>query len=541
MLDCFTFCKADSALALMNLKWIAEMGGVKDHDMLMVVPEGVPHAEHEAAAESAFRKVTVYEIDDVNSGWPFGANHAFKRAVDYIAHFKLGPFLYHECDAVPTEPEWLNKIAAEFAQAMSSGKRFMGYLEYGSDPERCHMNGVGVYSDVHAFAPSLLSAPTPFSRADVTDNHMAFDWAGKDEVVPLLHVSKLFHFQYKTEDTLLRDESLSWLKPGAVIFHTSKNPRFIELLRARRNGTSNERAAAMPISPAQAVEQTPKASPSRLLQTDIFIKTYPKVAQWHEQAMRSIARFCTGFRRTVVVGEQPVEGYQEMQVVKLSADRYTDADYILFTDSDCIFSRPVTPETYLCDGKPTWLYRSWGSAVKQEGDAVLKWQRGMSKFFGVVPPGEFMCRHPEMVPRWLLIAFRAFCQTRHRMTMEQWVLKDKDFADWNILGMYAWLYHSECFHWINQDAETPPPITVKQYWGGHTTFDDKLPEIEAILAGGVEVQHVGNEGIALQLPSRKSRVKPVAKTRKRGPMRPELRPAMEARMAALRARKAVKA
>ncbi len=160
------------------------------------------------------------------------------------------------------------------------------------------------------------------------------------------------------------------------------------------------------------------------------------------------------------------------------------------TDSDCVFSTPVTPQTYMRNGKTIWLHRSWEAAVKQEGDAVLKWKRGMTNFFGTEPQREFMCRHPEMIPRWLFSAFRIFCFERHGKTMEEWVLGDKDFADWNMLGYYAWKFHREVFCWIDQDRETPPPMTLKQYWGGHTPIEPHIPEMERIIAGGIEVQHV---------------------------------------------------
>ncbi len=583
MLCVIPYCRRDQHLTKALLAWIAEMGMVSGrHDLLLVPDEDVDYADDLAVGKSCFKSAIVNPIDRCTAPWPFSQNHVWKRTVDYVDHFKMGPFLFLENDAVPLVPDWLNRIEDEYR---ACGKPFMGYLEYRTDPERRHMNGVGVYVDVHDNAPSLLSAPTPSDPTMVGQNHMAWDWAGKDEVVPRMHVTRLIQFQYKKEDMLLQDESLAWLDPEAVLFHTCKNPRLIELLRARRNGVRlpvikpewkvlHERQAAKFSEPslrriedctkdelrsaATAVgmgfeSRTYNAMP---FTTDIYIKTYAKVADWHVWAMKSIEKYCTGFRRTLVVGDQPSEGYQQMQVMKLTADRQTDADFILFTDSDCIFALPVTPETYMRDGKPIWLHRSWGAAVKQEGDTVLKWQRGMRKFFGIEPPREFMCRHPEMIPRWLLSAFRLFCQTRHGMTMEQWVLADHEFADWNMLGMYAWLYHRECFHWIDQDAETPPTITVKQYWGGHTPIEPHIAEIEAIIAGGAEIVHTTNSGpkvLDLNKPIFRVEnfakgifpkgagctVRPSKKPKKRAKKKrtPEVQAKIDARMAALRARR----
>lgn len=526
------FSRRDQHLAIANLEWIAEMGHVEQHDILLVVDEDVDVKMAKSIASSCFRKVTVLPIDKCStSKWPISQNHTWKRAVDYIDHFKLWPFLYLESDAIPLRYDWLNRIDDEYRAV---GRPFLGYKEYADDPDRVHMNGVGVYGDIYKFAPSLMDIPT----YDDGRNYVAFDWQGGKDVVPSMYVSRLIQFTYKQEDKLLADESLSWLNPDAVVFHTCKNLRLIELLKAKKNGTILKAQPQGSQTVRQEAHNLPlpgsipgPAMSNRKVSCDIFIKTYAKVAQWHEQAMRSIARFATGFRKTVVVGDQPVEGYQEMQVVKLNADLYTDADYILFTDSDCVFCTPVDPGTYFRGGKSIWLYRNWTAALKQEGDAVMRWHRGMEKFFGIEPPHEFMCRHPEMIPRWLLVAFRMFCQMRHGVTMEEWVLKDKEFADWNMLGMYAWLYHRECFHWINQDEETPPPITVKQFWGGHAPFAEALPEIERILAGGPVTEHVPPGPVLRSPPA----TKPVKRGKAKKPHRsPEQQAAINARMAKAR-------
>ncbi len=484
MLVVLPFSRRDQALALANLQWISELGNVAAHDIVLFADRDVDCTNHLAVAESCFKSAKVAPVDKCTTDkWPISQNHVWKRIVDYVDYNQLYPFLLLESDAVFLVPTALNQIAREFLEC---GKPFSGYLEYAGDAQRRHMNGVAVYGDVYKHAPSLVTGAT----ASDDPNPIAFDWAGGREVAGKMHVSKLFQFVYKKEDELLKDESLSWLNPEAVIFHTCKNVRLIDLLRARKNGV------VLPLATHPEWQTAPYNAPiftedqlkmihkplSGGLTCDIFIKTYDKVADWHGYAMRSIEKFCTGFRKTVIVGQQPVEGYQQMQVQKLTADLRTDADYILFTDSDCIFSTPVTPQTYMRDGRSIWLHRNWTAELERDA-GLMKWRRGMAKFFGIEPPFEFMCRHPEMIPRWLLVAFRMFCQQRHGMTMEAWVLKDKEFADWNILGMYAWLYHRECFHWINQDDETPPPMTVEQYWGGHTQIGPHIPEMEAILSG----------------------------------------------------------
>ena len=488
MLVVIPYGQKDQHLARALLSWIAELGNVSAHKLLLVADEGMDINAEIAIGASCFLAVDSTLISPCSTGWPWAQNWAFFNACIYIEHKGLGPFLFLETDAIPLRPDWLNSIEAEYK---TCGKQFMGYLEYKGTPAS-HMNGVGVWGDVRNFAPSALSAPTPQDPAEARGLQAgSFDTAGGAEVVANLHVSRQFQFQYKKEQELLRDETLSWLNPEAAIFHTCKDLRLISLLRKKLFGTgAAESPREKSLGGGLLVSPPSLPRPRHTgLSCDIFIKTYDKVADWHTYAMRSIDKYCSGFRRTVVIGQQPVESYQAMQVHKLNADLYTDSDYILTTDSDTIFVLPVTPQTYIRDGKTLWLYRTWGDAVSQEGDAVLRWRRGMSKFFGVEPPFEFMCRHPELIPRWLYAAFRIFCYERHGKTMAEWVETDKDFADWNMLGMYAWLHHREAFAWHNQSEAAPPPITVKQYWGGHTPIAPHIPEMEAILAGGVSVDH----------------------------------------------------
>lgn len=488
MLIAFPFSRRDQALALANLQWMAQLGCGRNHDILLFVDDDVDFTKELEAAKRGFKTADAIQIDKpTTTRWPISQNHVWKRIVDYIDYKKLYPFFLQESDAIVLTRDGFDRFEVDYRK---SGQVFMGYLEYSEDLERRHMNGVGMYGDIYKEAPLLMSAPTD----DNGTNYLAFDWAGGREVVPKMHVTRLIQFQYKQEDKLLADETLSWLNPDAVIFHTCKNVRIFDLLRKRNGGDAKlNHACVTQARPAQAVVKLNAPTtfqPESALTCDIFIKTYDKVADWHAFAMRSIDRFCIGFRRTVVIGQQPEEGYQQMQIHKLNADLYTDADYILTTDSDVIFSLDVTPATYMRDGKTIWLHRTWKNAIEVEGqEGMDKWHRGMKRFFGIEPPYEFMCRHPEMIPRWLYSAFRIFCFERHGKTMAQWVAEDKEFADWNMLGMYAWIYHHEAFFWINQSEVEPPPVTVKQYWGGHTAIAPHIPEMEAILAGGVRVEH----------------------------------------------------
>jgi hypothetical protein len=93
-------------------------------------------------------------------------------------------------------------------------------------------------------------------------------------------------------------------------------------------------------------------------------------------------------------------------VVKLDADKYTDADFICYLDSDTIFTRPVTPELFFRDGKIAWMITPYEKVQ-------TPWQPIVEKFLKRPVPFETMRRHPMVIPRWLLAELRAFCEREH--------------------------------------------------------------------------------------------------------------------------------
>jgi hypothetical protein len=213
--------------------------------------------------------------------------------------------------------------------------------------------------------------------------------------------------------------------------------------------------------------------------TDIFLKTHSADADYLRYCLASIEKFCSGFRKTVVVeGEHP-RGYLHQQVVKLHADTHTDADFILVTDSDTLFTEEVTPESFMRDGKPIWYMTPWNEEMLAH-PGTRAWFNVMTEFFGEEPPAEFMRRQPFMFPREVLEGLRNFCVERHGVTIGDYIMARKAFSEWNVLGAYCWLFHRDKFYFMDTTVECPPP-KVKQFWS-HDPIEKSLPEIQQILA-----------------------------------------------------------
>jgi hypothetical protein len=219
--------------------------------------------------------------------------------------------------------------------------------------------------------------------------------------------------------------------------------------------------------------------------TDIFIKTYPRDAEYHKYCLLSIEKFCTGFRSVRVINDEHPNGYLWQQAVKMDADRLTwregdsPEDYFLMTDSDTLFTEPVTPESFMRGGKPIWLYTPWTPEMLEHA-GMQAWKKVMKDFTGVEPHAEFMRRQPFMFPRKVLASMREFCQDHHGKSLGEYIMSSKAFSEYNALGQFCWLFHHDEFYWLDTSKEELPPLLTRQLWS-HDSVEKNLPEIKSIL------------------------------------------------------------
>lgn len=230
---------------------------------------------------------------------------------------------------------------------------------------------------------------------------------------------------------------------------------------------------------------------------DIFVRSYAGDFEWLTYCLRSIQRFAKGFRKTIVVvphGQHPptgtaetvffihekMDGYLDQQSCKLHADSFTDADYILYTDSDTIFTREITPSDCVDGNRANWLYTPYSSLT---GDNAQFWRAVTEKAMKRPVEFEFMRRHPFCVPRWALEGLRQWFWRVHGMSLENYIAAQpsKDFSEWNIMGAWLWNHHRERINWTNTDVELGVPF-VHQHWS-HGGFSDEIQKnLELALA-----------------------------------------------------------
>lgn len=501
MLIILPYFPGDSEAASRLGDWIGELGGCKGHELLLVADHRSPDLTDKFKAH--FDKITLTWVnDDAWNKWPDSANNMFRKGAKYVEFLRTDVkyFLWLEPDVVPLVKGWADKLESEFKEGVKLGKRFMGdRVQVENVP--LHMSGIGVY-------PSPLSS---FSGPAYLAQDVAWDCYAANEILPKAHFTKLIVHNWKHPkfETLDEVNNLLTRHPEMVLFHASKDGSLIELLRkqlARAMVRSGEPTTALVDVLAHETREQPLPVSHRETTCDIFIKTYPQDYEWLFYCLKSIEKFSTGFRNTIVVSpsieaakvpnrinivkpEYCEDGYLSQQIFKVYADTYSDADYILHIDSDTMFTRPVTPQTFFRNGKPTWMM----TPIREL--EVTAWAQVIKQFMGEEPEFEFMRRFPFVFPRWFYAAFREYIRGAHHLSAESFIKQSpyRNWSEFNCMGAFAYKFHRDKFHWINTSMDEWPELTVEQLWSHGGLTDEIRQRREKILSGGVEHQPPKNE------------------------------------------------
>lgn len=498
MLVTIAYCAKDLPEAERLAGWLRELGPYSGHKLLVARDRSTQARPFKALGFDSSEEIEV--IGDVWRKWPESCNNAFGEVARYVEELKKEPWLWLEPDVVPLSKGWLDAIAEEYK---GCGKPFLGDYVSVHTPELDvpdHMSGVAVYP----WAMSRLAGRCLIAH------DVAWDVFAKDQILGLMARSKLIHHSWKHHafaDWEQVEREVLAFKPGCVLFHADKMGSLYPLLRARMGlqVEAVEEPSRHQSRQGISVSSSPTSADAAPI-CDIFIKSYPADYEWLGYCLRSIERFVSGVRKVVIVapdrafkipkesteraiagGLQWIEtpdpcedGYLAQQVLKLSAPEYSDADFILHTDSDTLFTRPVGPETYLRDGKPVWMFTPYS----QLGE--VPWREPTEKFLGESVEFEFMRRLPVMVPAWAYPALASFCLEKHGVNLSDYIAGQpaSAFSEYNALGAFLYRYHREKIGWVNT-AETPeaqwPELTVNQRWSYGGVDEGIKGEFEEIL------------------------------------------------------------
>ena len=224
------------------------------------------------------------------------------------------------------------------------------------------------------------------------------------------------------------------------------------------------------------------------MSTAIFIKSYAKDFKWLNYCLKSIDKYVEGYSEIILILDEGSNtslhelkeipfnlriewvkkegnGYIFQQYCKLTAHHYTNADKIMFVDSDCIFTFPVNlrelPEL------PELLYTHYNSV----GDAIC-WKLCTEKVIKQPIEFEFMRRNGLIYHRSTLENFEKFVGE-----LKYYVLNQNTFSEFNALGAYAWIYEREKYKWVNTLTEPFNEPIVHQMWSHGYLDIDKLEKL----------------------------------------------------------------
>lgn len=246
--------------------------------------------------------------------------------------------------------------------------------------------------------------------------------------------------------------------------------------------------------------------------TDILIVSCAKHFPWLRYCLRSIERFAKGFRqvkllvpwedmpalheyliefngeinvpiRVTPYDDWPGKGFLRHEHVIMCADEFTDADFILHFDSDCVFTQPFTPEDYIIDGRPVLMHATYHWLVTTQQANLGMWKDGVEKALGGTSDHEFMRRHPAVHHRAVYAKARE-CMKAHTGKDPADYIKScensfpQTFGEFNTLGEVAWRHFRGAYRWWNQETEgfIKPHIVVQFHSGNSPANQVSSPD-----------------------------------------------------------------
>jgi hypothetical protein len=225
--------------------------------------------------------------------------------------------------------------------------------------------------------------------------------------------------------------------------------------------------------------------------TDILIRTYSKDLQWLAHALRSIQMNVTGYRQiivaipdasllshltaeTVIQVEDLPDGYIGQQLTKMEAWKYTDADAVVFWDSDVIATEPVDVSEWFVDGQPL-VWKTRYASIN------APWQKMTEKAVGFPVEWEYMRRMPLVYRTDTLRRCCEFMEQLHGKPLKNYLklVPHREFSEFNVLGAYAEMYEEDEYAFIDTETVTMPKNKLRQFWSWGGITDEVLAEINS--------------------------------------------------------------
>lgn len=226
------------------------------------------------------------------------------------------------------------------------------------------------------------------------------------------------------------------------------------------------------------------------MNVDIFIRTYEKDLEWLKYALKSIHLHVTGYRNIVITipnasllswcsVEKVIQvkdlkdGYLGQQLTKMTANLYTDADAIVFWDSDVIACEPVDVSEWFFNGRPI-VYKTSYNSIE------TPWKPITEKAVGFSVEWEYMRRMPLIYFTDTIAASSKWIEDKHGITLKRYLNSQpyRSFSEFNAMGAYAEKFECDRYKFIDTDTVELPKNKVHQFWSWSGLDSKDLEQIK---------------------------------------------------------------
>jgi hypothetical protein len=242
------------------------------------------------------------------------------------------------------------------------------------------------------------------------------------------------------------------------------------------------------------------------VKTEILIVSFKRDFAYAQWLFRSIAKFCKGFSAVRLLvptqdyaqaegmvhrllrdkgmtdaqvqsyDEWPTAGFLHHMAQIMRADEWCPAaDFILHVDADCVFNQPVTPETYIKNGKPIMRFEYFSKIGVRRPD-VGAWQAVTQAALPFLVTKETMRCHPGVFHGGLYPEARRQIEIKTKDNWLEYIKRQRGghpagFCEFNVLGNVALHCFPEKYEAVEQIGDRVQPDNCLQQFWSHGAID----------------------------------------------------------------------
>lgn len=225
----------------------------------------------------------------------------------------------------------------------------------------------------------------------------------------------------------------------------------------------------------------------------LFVRSYDKDFEWLEHSIRSMKKNLIGITEKILVlpdtteyvpsnirkffdktyyTQETHEGYVQQQIDKVRAYKYCKNNYILFSDSDCIYYDPFDANQRL-DTDKIILPKTRYEILPKEPQI---WKEITYLATGIDTQYEYMRCFPIVHHRTVL----EYLDTNEQYSAYLTIVKNRELSEFNALGAIAETYFSHLYKFVDTEIDQIDIPTAKQYWSWGGINLEILNELKGI-------------------------------------------------------------